>query len=102
MEPQIFKIEALPDLEFRTKKMSAIDINVISTTLDLNDAVKLAKNYEYVLEHLEVNIMGSWVQVKKREEYWPNGLEDNVEAVSQLFQWFVENVVFKVFLKSSE
>lgn len=103
MEQLEFKISAMPEHTFRVKKINAEEINAIATAMDLGDIQKNLMVNDYVLRKLEVNIKDTWVQVKKnKNEYLPGSLEDNAIAVKELVEYFLENVVFKAFQKSSE
>lgn len=97
-----FTIKSLEGYTFRPKVMRAVEINAIMTTTNLEDINSMIKTYDYCLEHLEVNLKGVWTQVKKGNDYWPANLENDAFAVKELVEWFLENVVFKAFQKSSE
>lgn len=102
MEQTEFKIDAMPNHTFRVKKINAEEINAIATAMDLNDIQKNLMVNDYILKKLEVNIKETWVPVKKNDGYLPGSLENDAIAIRQLVDWFLENVVFAAFQKSSE
>lgn len=104
MEQNVFTIKSLPELEFRPKKISPIDILSISTTMDLENFNKTKEAYSFALENVEVKIGDKWFEVKHpgRDVYMPVGIEENLTALNELLGWFFENIIFKSFQKSSE
>ena len=99
-----FRIEALPDAEFRTANTSPIDILAISSQVDFDQYTKTRDTLRFALEHIEVKAGSQWVPVKvaDREVYMPMGIETNFRALNELCKWYVENVLVPVFQDSAE
>ena len=102
---ETFKIEKLPEFEFRIREnVRAIEINAIATTMDLDSIDKTIKTYERCLECCEVKIKEQWLKCKEpgKEIYWPGTLETDALAQKQIVEYVLENLIFKAFQKSSE
>lgn len=88
---------------YRIKKMNAIEMLAFRGRMSLlNDSLdETAKIYDEMLSHLEVKINDNWIQVKQGSNYYPAGLEDDLNAVEQLVV-FVVKYLKQVFQKSNE
>ena len=60
--------------------------------------------YTMVFEHTEVQIKDKWLPVKEkgREIWWPESIADNMDALISIVNWFMNDIIFPVFQKSSE
>lgn len=61
--------------------------------------------YNMVFEHVYVQISDTIIKpVKEKgvEIWWPESIAEDYDTLMQLSNWFFEEVVFPVFLKSSE
>lgn len=99
-----FKIEKMPDKEFRVGKISPVDLLAISTTIDFNNFKTQQVLVNFCLEHAEVKVGESWqpVKVKDKDVYQPMGIENDLPALTQVWQYMLENVIVKSFTNSSE
>lgn len=99
-----FTIKSRPELVFRTKNISPVDLLALTTTIDFENFTKTKELYNFALEHIEVkdnNDKWSSAKVEGREVY--NLLiEDDVMAMNELITYFLNEVVGKAFMKSSE
>ena len=100
-----FTIESRPELIFRTKQISPIDLLALTTTIDFEKFTKTKELYTFALEHLEMKTNDgttwSYVKVEGREVY--NLLiENDLNAINELIIYFLNEVVGKAFTKSSE
>ena len=106
MAQQEFNIEAkeYANLKFRFSYMSPIDICVFASNFDLENYRTSREMFGYAVEHAEVCINEQWIKVKqeKRDVYMPAGMEENVGALLQIVDKFVELYIMPVFQKSSE
>lgn len=104
MKQQEFTIENLPDLQFRLMKISPVDLLAMTTQLDFDNFKKTKVLYTFALENIEVKQGEKWLPVKVagKEIYTPTEIEDNLIALNQLADWFLDNVVTKSFTESSK
>lgn len=88
--------------KFRIKKMNAIELLALRTTLDFDNIEKLQESYNNMLERVEVNIKDDkWIQVKQGNDYYPAGIEDDLETIEFIVKEFL-GYIKSVFLKSNE
>lgn len=100
-----FTVEALPKATFAIpSNISPLDILALSTQVDLDDVNKTRELFKFALEHTLVKTGEIYqpVKAKDREVYLPTGIENNIIALSQVANYFLENVITKAFTKSSE
>ena len=97
-----FTIKSKPDTQYRFKDISPVNMLALQTTMDFDNVDKMEKLYGFILENTEVNIMGTWTQVKEknREVYYPIGFEKEVEAMLEICVTFLNEVLKPVFMKS--
>lgn len=97
-------VKSLPGITFREGQVSPVDLLAIATQVDPDDYKKNKTLISFALEHLECKVEGKWLPVKVagREVYMPFGIERNFQALNELVQWYLENVVFEVFTGSAE
>lgn len=98
-----FKIDGYEN-EFRFSYVSPIELLAISNVIDFERLELSIQLFTFSLEHIEVDICGTWtpVKVKGKEEYYPVGIERNLFAVKQLSQKFIKDVIISAFQKSGE
>ena len=54
--------------------------------MDTNDVVE---SYNKILEHIEYNIdKDQWIKVKDGKNYYPNGIENDAQALLELMNYF--------------
>jgi len=88
--------------KYRIKKMNAIQLLAIRSTMSFDDTEKVNKTYEQMLEHIEVNVKDNdWLQVKQGNNYYPAGIEDEINIIQKLITHFLDYMK-SVFMKSSE
>lgn len=98
-----FKIKS-STFDFRVKNMNAIEILAMRTQLNnktLDDAIK---SFKSILECIEVKCDVTWIpaKMKDREVYFPDGLENDINVVNELLEYFMGTYLKSVFQKSSE
>lgn len=103
MEAQEFTIESRKE-QFRVAQISPIDLLALQMQTDLDNFEQSKILFKFALEHIEVKMGETWKPVKtqNREVYMPIGIENDYQALNELCVWFLNNVVAKVFQKSSE
>ena len=99
-----FKIESLPDLELRFNKLSPVDLLAITTQIDFEKFGQTKELFGFALEHTEVKQGEKWFPVKYpgKEVYTPTSIEENLLALNQIVTYFLDEVIAKTFMKSSE
>ena len=99
-----FKIDSYKDLTFRVGKIDAIQMLAFRTTMDFTNIESTESTYKFVFEHLEVNVGNKWIPVKEKDinVYYPDGLDNNLNAMNELLAYFLNNVVKPLFMKSNE
>ena len=99
-----FNIEALPDITFREAYVSPVDLLAVATQVDFDEYEKNKTLFAFALEHIECLVETKWLPVKTagRDVYMPFGIERNFKALNQLVQWYLENVIYEVFIGSAE
>ena len=104
MTSKEFSIKSLPELQFRTARISPIDLLAITTQMDIKKYEPTKALYTFALENIEVLQGEKWqpVKVSGKEIYTPTSLEDNLTALNELIAYFLEEVVMKTFTESSE
>jgi hypothetical protein len=104
MDSQEFDVKDLPGQRFRVGRISPVDLLALTGQLDFDDFTKSKTLYAFALEHTEASVGDKWVPVKVegREVYMPLGIDQNMTALSEICEWFFENVIKKTFTKSGE
>ena len=89
-----FTIEALPNLTFRIKKMNGIEALASRQIILQIRQGKLEEAYYMMLEkYIEVQIdKDLWQRCKQGGNFYPDGIEDNVNALSQIMNNWIEYV----------
>ena len=103
MKEKEFKIESRSE-QFRVKKISPVDLMAISTQIDLENLSMTKTLIKFCLENVEVKVGEAWLPVKMtdKEIYQPKDIVDDMTALNEIFVYMMEEVIVKVFTKSSE
>lgn len=98
-----FQIQSRPELTFRTKKISPVDLLALSTTIDFEKFTKTKELYNFALEHMEIKEGDKWSPVKfENRDVYNILIEEDIVALNELISYFLNEVVAKAFMKSSE
>ena len=103
LEQKEFKVES-SELTFRVGKISPIEILSLRSVLDFDDLKKTTNMFNFIIEHIEVNVAGTWCAVKEegREIYTPIGIEEDLTVLSDISKWFIKEIVMKSFTQSNK
>lgn len=103
MVNQEFRIDSLPDREFRVGKISPVDLMAITQTIDFDKFEANQTLVRFCLESCEAKVGEKWMPVKAkgRDVYQPMGIESDLVALNEIFLWVMENVIAKAFTRSS-
>lgn len=86
---------------YRIKQMNAIQLLAFKTQINFDDFKKAESLYSLVLENVEVQVNDKWLQVKQGNNYYPAKIENDVEAIEEILNQFLEYLK-EVFQKSNE
>lgn len=77
---------------FRIKPMNAIELLALRSQISFDDFEQATKLYSLLLEKLEVKLNDQWLPVKEKGKniFYPNGLENNMDLVNKLLDYFLE------------
>ena len=105
MNMKEFTITGYPNM-FRPKKMNAIELLALRSQIDFDSFEATQHLYELILNNIEVEFNGQWLPVRevnrnKNVDYYPNGIDENVDAISELIKYFMKEVLTPVFTKSA-
>lgn len=103
MENKEFKIETREET-FRVSKITPVEMLAISTQVDLEKFEQTKVLYQFALEHTEVLMGEQWKPVKTpgKEVYVPFGIEQDMDSLNKICLYFITEVIYKAFQKSSE
>ena len=103
LEQKTFKINSRKE-EFRVGKISAIEMLTLQTQINFNSMTQTETVFSFILEHIEVNISGTWTPIKEkgRELYIPLDLEQDILALQEIVVYFLNDVLKPIFKKSKE
>lgn len=103
----VFKIESY-DFNFRFKKIKPTKLLSLSSLFggDINSE-EMEKLFDFALMNTQVLIVDKWHDVVEslpngEVVYWPESLEDNLSAISEISSKFINDVIKVVFTKSNE
>lgn len=98
----VFAIKSKPESQYRFKDISPVKMLALQTSIDFDDMNKMEKLYSFILENTEVNISGTWTQVKEknRDIYYPIGFEKELDSMMEICVYFLNEVLKPVFTKS--
>ena len=86
--------------EYRIKKMNAIEMLALRSQIAFDNFEDTMNFYNLLLEKVEVKCGDKWLQVKDGENYYPVGIEEDVDTVDELIGKAVEYLK-SVFRKSN-
>ena len=86
--------------EYRIKKMNAIEMLALRSQIAFDNFEDTMNFYNLLLEKIEVKCGDKWLQVKDGENYYPAGIEEDVDTVDELIGKAVEYLK-SVFRKSN-
>jgi len=86
--------------EYRIKKMNAIEMLALRSQIAFDNFEDTMNFYNLLLEKVEVKCGDKWLQVKDGENYYPAGIEEDVDTVDELIGKAVEYLK-SVFRKSN-
>ena len=100
-----FNIKSLNN-NFRVKKMNAIQLLALRSQIDFDNYKKIEKLYTLMLSNIEVEFDGQWLPVIEENKngkinYYPANIEENVQAIDELIQYFMKEVLMPVFTSSN-
>jgi hypothetical protein len=101
---QEFEIDKLSGTKFRVKEISPVDLLALTMSMDLKDFNSNRMLLNFALENMEVKVGEKWfpVKVQGRNVFMPQSIDKDLIAVSQLTNWFMENILNPVFMNASE
>lgn len=88
------------DFKFRIKKMNAIELLALKSSISFDNVDELKQTYDSLLERVEVNVKDNWLQVKQNDNYLPADIETDVELVDGLITAILQYIK-SVFTKSN-
>ena len=96
-----FNIKTLPN-DFRIAKMNALEALAMRSVIDFDNFESTYKMLTLIIEHIEVRLDDKWLPVKEkgRDIYYPVGIEDNIYALNELVEVFLNDYFKPLFLKS--
>ena len=86
--------------EYRIKKMNAIEMLALRSQIAFDNFEDTMNFYNLLLEKVEVKCGDKWLQVKDGENYYPAGIEEDIDTVDELIGKAVEYLK-SVFRKSN-
>ena len=89
---------------FRIPYISPVKLLAISTQVDLEKFQQTETLYTFALENTEVQMGEKWfpVKTKDKEVYMPLGIDEDLIALNEICMFFITEVIYKAFQKSSE
>lgn len=97
-----FTINSLKEYTFRVSKISPVTFLALQTQIDFSDLKATETLFNFILEHIEVNINDRWFKVKDGDTYMPMGIEEQLNCLNEIVMYFLNNVYKPVFTKSEE
>lgn len=100
-----FTIEKRPDLQFRTREGTAIEMLALQVLINFNDFGKTKDLFSFVLEHIDVKVVDSWLPVKDSKAdnvYYPVGIEKELNVLTDLVAYYIKNVIEPLFPRSNK
>lgn len=90
--------------EYRVKKMNAIEALALKSATDLNTVDNSMTFFNNALERLEVKVADVWLPVKEKnkQSYMPNGIDNDIEGIQKLIEFFMNEFMKPFFKKSDE
>lgn len=102
MEQSLFTVDGY-NYQFRLAKMNALDVLAFRTQVSFDTLDEARALFAKVLESVEVQVGQDWFPCKEkdREIYYPAELEENVDLMNKLVEYFLNGFLKPVFLKSN-
>ena len=99
MEQKEFTIQSMPNNKFRIAKLDPVEVLALGMTTNFEELKQTKVTMAFALEHTETYVGDKWVQVKQtdRSVYMPMGIETNFKALQELIEYFIQEVLSKVF-----
>lgn len=88
------------DNEYRIKRMNAIELLALRSQISFDNYEETKNFYNLLLEKFEVKCGKEWLQVKDGENYYPAGIENDIELIDTLIAKMMEYLK-SVFQKSN-
>ena len=88
------------NLEFRIRKMNALEILAFQTQISFDSYEDALKFYSLALENIELKVKDKWIIVKQGDLYYPTDLENNMPLMKTLIKYFMDYIK-EVFQKSN-
>lgn len=85
---------------FRIKRMNAIELLAFQSSTSFESYEDSLKSFDTILEHVEVKCNDVWLQVKQKSNYYPAGIENDINAIQEIVTRFTD-YLRSVFSKSS-
>lgn len=98
MEQKEFTIESISNT-LRPMKLQPTEVLALYYTQGFENLEKAKTTIDFILEHCEVNIENKWFPVKEKGKdiYMPINLGSNIKAINEIFMYFIEEILGKVF-----
>lgn len=74
----------LQDYTFKLKKMNALELMALRDQIGFGSYEESLNTYNTILEHVEVKVKDQWIQVRQKDNYYPAGIEQNPQLVSDI------------------
>lgn len=99
-----FTIKSKPNLKFRNSTLKATELLALQTQISFDNINQTETLFNYILEHVEVEIAGTWCKLKEknREIYYPIGIENEIQALNEIIIYFLNDILKPIFTKSNE
>lgn len=85
---------------YRIKKMNAIELLALRSQITFADFESTQRAYNEILSRIEVKIKDEWIPVRKDNNFYPAGIEDDVKSIEILITKVV-TYLKEVFQKSN-
>lgn len=89
---------------YRIRKMNAIEVLALRSASDMKTVEGAKQFFTNVLERLEVQAGEQWLPVKQPNTnvYLPDGIENDLNAIQALVEFFMNDFLTPFFEKSAE
>lgn len=102
MEQSLFTVDGY-NFQFRLAKMNALDVLAFRTQVDFDTMENARSLFGKILENIEVQVGQDWFPCKEKnkEIYYPAELEENIDLLNKLVEYFLNGFLKLVFQKSN-
>lgn len=90
----------IKDFTFRIKKMNAVELLALRSQISFDSFESTQNAYNTLLTKCEVKVKDAWIQVKQNNDFYPAGVEDDVEVIEGIIKEII-SYVKEVFQKSN-